>query len=67
VHDQLPIGRRFRMPNLLDDVTRASLRSVVDTSTSGRRRCANWLTANAVPNGSGERFCIAPGRPMLNG
>ncbi len=37
VHDQLPTGRRFRVLNILDDITRECLRTVVDTSTSGRR------------------------------
>jgi putative transposase len=37
VHDQLVTGRRFRVLNIVDDVTRACLRAVVDTSISGRR------------------------------
>ena len=37
VHDQLATGRRFRVLNIVDDVTRECLRAVVDTSTSGRR------------------------------
>jgi putative transposase len=37
VHDQLATGRRFRVLNIVDDVTRECLRAVVDTSISGRR------------------------------
>ena len=37
VHDQLVIERRFRVLNIVDDVTRECLRVVVDPSISGRR------------------------------
>jgi putative transposase len=37
VHDQLATGRRFRVLNIVDDVTRECLRAVADTSISGRR------------------------------
>jgi len=37
VHDQLTTGRRFRVLNIVDDLTRECLRAVVDTSISGRR------------------------------
>ena len=37
MHDQLVTGRRFRVLNIVDDVTRECLRAVVDTSISGRR------------------------------
>ena len=37
VHDQLSTGRRFRLLNIVDDVTRRCLAAVVDTSISGRR------------------------------
>ncbi|GLJ00397.1 hypothetical protein Sbs19_42140 [Sphingobium sp. BS19] len=37
VHDQLATGRRFRILNIVDDVTRECLRAVLDTSISGRR------------------------------
>jgi transposase InsO family protein len=37
VHDQLASGRRFRVLNIVDDVTRECLRAVPDTSISGRR------------------------------
>jgi len=37
VHDQLSNGRRFRILNLIDDVTKECLAAVADTSISGRR------------------------------
>lgn len=37
VHDQLASGRRFRVLNVVDDVTRECLAAVADTSISGRR------------------------------
>ena len=44
VHDQLACGRRFRMLNVVDDVTRECLAAIPDTSISGRR-VARELTA----------------------
>ncbi|MBP1807802.1 transposase InsO family protein [Rubellimicrobium aerolatum] len=37
VHDQLACGRRFRVLNIIDDVTKECLAAVVDTSLSGKR------------------------------
>lgn len=37
VHDQFACGRRFRVLNIVDDVTRECLASVADTSISGLR------------------------------
>ena len=37
VHDQLDNGRRFRVLNIVDDVTRECLAAIPDTSISGRR------------------------------
>jgi transposase InsO family protein len=37
VHDQLVTGRRFRVLNIVDDVTRECLAAVPDTSISGKR------------------------------
>lgn len=37
VHDQLATGRRFRILNVIDDVTKECLAAVADTSISGRR------------------------------
>jgi putative transposase len=37
VHDQFANGRRFRILNIVDDVTRECLAAIPDTSISGRR------------------------------
>jgi transposase InsO family protein len=37
VHDQFACGRRFRIPNIVDDVTWECLAAIPDTSISGRR------------------------------
>jgi putative transposase len=37
VHDQLANGRRFRVPTIIDDVTKECLAAVPDTSLSGKR------------------------------
>ena len=37
VHDQMITGRRFRVLNVVDDVTRECLAAVPDTSISGKR------------------------------
>ena len=37
VHDQLACGRRFRLLNVVDDVTRECLTAIPETSISGRR------------------------------
>ena len=37
VHDQLACGRRFRILNVVDDVTKECLAAVADTSISGKR------------------------------
>jgi putative transposase len=44
VHDQLAPGRRFRILNVVDDVTRECLAAIPDTSISGKR-VARELTA----------------------
>jgi transposase InsO family protein len=44
VHDQLACGRRLRILNIVDDVTRNCLAAIPDTSISGRR-LARELTA----------------------
>jgi len=44
VHDQFACGRRFRILNVVDDVTRECLAAIPDTSISGRR-VARELTA----------------------
>jgi putative transposase len=37
VHDQFALGRRFRILNIVDDVTRECLAAILDTSISGKR------------------------------
>ena len=37
VHDQFANGRRFRILNIVDDVTRECLAAIPDTSISGKR------------------------------
>lgn len=44
VHDQFACGRRFRILNVVDDVTRECLAAIPDSSISGRR-VARELTA----------------------
>ncbi|SPP97116.1 protein of unknown function [Bradyrhizobium vignae] len=44
VHDQFANGRRFRILNIVDDVTKECLGAIPDTSISGRR-VARELTA----------------------
>lgn len=44
VHDQFENGRRFRILNIIDDVTKQCLGAIPDTSISGRR-VASELTA----------------------
>ncbi|MCQ0970120.1 IS3 family transposase [Paracoccus sp. TK19116] len=50
VHDQFACGRRFRVLNIVDDVTRECLAAIPDTSISGRR-VARELTALIEPRG----------------
>lgn len=41
VHDQFACGRRFRILNVVDDVTRECLAAIPNTSISGRRVAEN--------------------------
>ena len=70
VHDQFACGRRFRVLNVVDDVTRECLAAIPDTSISGRR-VARELTSNAILKWCAEHkvewHYIAPGKPMQNG
>ena len=50
VHDQFACGRRFRVLNIVDDVTRECLAAIPDTSISGRR-VARELTALIASRG----------------
>ena len=52
VHDQLACGRRFRLLNIVDDVTRECLAAIPDTSISGRRvarELTTLITARGKP------------------
>ena len=52
MHDQLVGGRRFRVLNVMDDVTRECLAAVVDTSISGlrvARELARLVEAHGKP------------------
>ena len=50
VHDQMACGRRFRILNVVDDVTRECLAAIPDTSLSGAR-VARELTALIARHG----------------
>ena len=54
IHDQMACGRRFRILNILDDVTKECLAAVADTSISGQR-VARELTA-VIARGQREGF-----------
>jgi putative transposase len=63
VHDQFACGRRFRILNIVDDVTRECLAAIPDTSISGRR-VARELTAvielrGQARLGAGEQHYLA--------
>ena len=52
VHDQLAQGRRFRILNIVDDVTRECLAAIPDTSISGKRvarELTTIITARGKP------------------
>lgn len=53
VHDQFALGRRLRILNIVDDVTRECLAAIPDTSISGRR-VARELTAIMERRGKPE-------------
>jgi putative transposase len=56
VHDQFACGRRFRVLNVVDDVTRECLAAIPDTSISGRR-VARELTALIERRGKPGHDC----------
>ncbi len=61
VYDQLACGRRFRVLNIVDDVTRECLAAIPDTSISGRR-VARELTA--LIEGRGKPQLIVSGNVL---
>ncbi|MFZ3326758.1 MAG: IS3 family transposase [Methylocella sp.] len=48
VHDQFALGRRFRILNIVDDVTRECLAAIPDTSISGKRVARELMALIAV-------------------
>jgi putative transposase len=53
IHDQMACGRRFRILNILDDVTKECLAAIADTSISGQR-VARELTTLVAWRGKPE-------------
>jgi putative transposase len=51
VHDQMACGRRFRILNIVDDVTKECLAAIADTSISGQR-VARELSALVARRGT---------------
>ena len=60
VHDQLSNGRRLRILNVIDDVTKECLAAVADTSISGRR-VARELDAILARRGKPNLIVSDPG------
>jgi putative transposase len=65
VHDQLDNGRRFRVLNIVDDVTRECLASVPDTSISGVR-VVRELTALIARRGKPEMIVSDNGTELTS-
>lgn len=63
VHDQFANGQRFRILNVVDDVTRECLAAIPDTSISGRR-VARELTALIERRGKPGTIVSDNGRDM---
>jgi transposase InsO family protein len=63
VHDQFANGRRFRVLNIVDDVTKECLGTIPDTSISGRRvaRELTTIVGRRLRSALG-RCCSAPFR-----
>lgn len=65
VHDQLACGRRFRILNVVDDVTRECLAAIPDTSISGRR-VARELTGLIERRGKPEMIVSDHGTEFIS-
>ena len=65
VHDQLSCGRRFRILNIVDDVTRECLGAIPDTSISGKR-VARELTAIIERRGKPEMIVSDHGTELTS-
>jgi putative transposase len=74
VHDQFANGRRFRILNIVDDVTKECLGAIPDTSISGRR-VARELTAigerrgrpGMIVSDHGTEFTCSGRSPQIQG
>ena len=60
MHDQFANGRRFRILNIVDDVTKECLGAIPDTSISGRR-VAHELTTIIAARGTPGMIASANG------
>jgi hypothetical protein len=72
VHDQLACGRRFRILNIVDDVTRECLAAIPDTSISGRQVTRELekqekFVAGSIVNIAGMAVAIAVSRRAILG
>lgn len=65
VHDQMETGRRFRVLNIVDDVTRECLTSVADTSISGIR-VVRELTALVARRGKPDMIVCDNGTELTS-
>ena len=65
VHDQFSCGRRFRILNIVDDVTRECLGAIPDTSISGKR-VARELTAIIERRGKPEMIVSDHGTELTS-
>ena len=72
MHDQFAPGRRFRILNIVDDVTRECLAAIPDTSISGKRVAGELTTLTAdynrlmaQYNAAARRRGVVPATPEL--
>jgi transposase InsO family protein len=64
VYDQFADGRRFRLLNIVDDVTKESLGAIPDTSISGRR-VVRELAAIGAASRAPSSPITAPSLPAM--
>ena len=71
VHDQLACGRRFRILNVVDDVTCECLAAIPDTSIFGRRVACEVTSLIAIRGNPGmivsDNVANLPGGCLTNG
>ena len=66
VHDQLSDGRRFRILNVIDDVTKECLAALADASISGRRVAAHSTPSSPGAAGlTGSSPIMGPSLPQM--